>query len=159
MFILFGLMLAHWSAGTYKSTWSCLWSCLAVTRKCRLIEFFDLIILLAKFHIFKSKLQKEKPNFKIFRHILKQRAKVERYGWLMIPSGLHIYLYWAFIFRVNWNLSMLFPTTLSLSPSLSLCPSLSLPLSLSSFSSPVFSPLEHCASFMFSSYWFCVCVN
>ena len=40
---------------------------------------FDLIILMAKFHIFKSKLQKGKPNVNIFIHSLKQRAVIEKY--------------------------------------------------------------------------------
>ena len=40
---------------------------------------FDLIILMGKFHIFKSKLQKGKPNVNIFIHSLKQRAVIEKY--------------------------------------------------------------------------------
>ena len=40
---------------------------------------FDLIILMAKFHIFKSKLQKGKPNVKFFIHSLKQRAVIDKY--------------------------------------------------------------------------------
>ena len=40
---------------------------------------FDLIILMAEFHIFKSKLQKGGPNFNIFIHSLKQRAVTEKY--------------------------------------------------------------------------------
>ena len=40
---------------------------------------FDLIILMAKFHIFKSKLQKGKPDVNIFIHSLKQRAAIEKY--------------------------------------------------------------------------------
>ena len=40
---------------------------------------FDLIILMAKFHIFKSKLQKGKPNVNIFIHSLNQRAAIEKY--------------------------------------------------------------------------------
>ena len=39
----------------------------------------DIIILRAKFHIFKSKLQKGKPNVNIFIHSLKQRAVIEKY--------------------------------------------------------------------------------
>ena len=42
-------------------------------------RMFDLIILMAKFHIFKSKLQKGKPNVNIFIHSLKQRAVIEKY--------------------------------------------------------------------------------
>ena len=40
---------------------------------------FDLIILMAKFHIFKPKLQKGKPNVNIFIHSLKQRKVREKY--------------------------------------------------------------------------------
>ena len=40
---------------------------------------FDLIILVAKFHIFKSKMQKGKPNVNIFIHSLKQMAVIEKY--------------------------------------------------------------------------------
>ena len=40
---------------------------------------FDLIILMAKFHIFKSNLQKGKLNVNIFIHSLKQRAVKEKY--------------------------------------------------------------------------------
>ena len=44
---------------------------------------FDIIILMTKFHIFKSKLQKGKPkgkpNVNIFIHSLKQRAVTEKY--------------------------------------------------------------------------------
>ena len=39
----------------------------------------DLIILIAKFHIFKSKLQKGKANVNIFIYSLKQRAITEKY--------------------------------------------------------------------------------
>ena len=40
---------------------------------------FDLIILMAKFHIFKSISQKGKPDVNIFIHSLKQRAVIEKY--------------------------------------------------------------------------------
>ena len=40
---------------------------------------FVLIILMAKFHLFRSKLQKGKPNVNIFIHSLKQRAVIEKY--------------------------------------------------------------------------------
>ena len=43
-------------------------------------RIFDLFILVVKFHIFKPKLQKEKPDFNIHIHTLEQRAKIERYG-------------------------------------------------------------------------------
>ena len=39
---------------------------------------FDLIIWMAKFYNFKSKLQNEKPNVNIFIHSLKQRATIEK---------------------------------------------------------------------------------
>ena len=39
----------------------------------------DLIILIAKFRIFKSKLQKGKANVNMFIHSLKQRAITEKY--------------------------------------------------------------------------------
>ena len=42
-------------------------------------KVFDVFIFMAKFHIFKSKLQKGKPNVNIFTHSLKQRAVIEKY--------------------------------------------------------------------------------
>ena len=36
-------------------------------------SFFDQIVLMKKFHIFKSKLQKEKPNVNILIHSLKSK--------------------------------------------------------------------------------------
>ena len=60
----------HWSVGTYKWNWICLWFCLALTKVYRLTWVFDLIFMKVKFHIFKSKLQKWKPNVNIFIHSL-----------------------------------------------------------------------------------------
>ena len=49
-------------------------------QKVRTDRVFDLIILLAKFHNYKLKLQKKNTIFEIFKQLLNQRAKVERYG-------------------------------------------------------------------------------
>ena len=47
---------------------------------CRLDRVMELIILLAKHHIYKSKLQNKLPCISIFQKTLKQRYEIERYG-------------------------------------------------------------------------------
>ena len=81
-------------------------------------RFFYPIILSEKFYIIKSKLQKEKPYFKIFIRTIKQRAKIERYG--SVNDVLWIPCLQALSFHTYNELKFAKALSLSLSLSLSL---------------------------------------
>ena len=52
---------------------------MGVKEKCMTDSVMDLLILLAKFHIYKSKLQNTIPNKTAFMNILKMRYNIDRF--------------------------------------------------------------------------------